>query len=66
MTDRGRLGHGGNDRSCPADRMSREEAGKMVDYLTAQVESGYPWRGERLEVEGQSPFAILVPSGWCP
>jgi hypothetical protein len=34
------LWHGGNDRRCPADRMTREEAAGLVEYLSRQVESG--------------------------
>ena len=42
------LWHGGNDRTCPADRMNREEAVKLVKYLTTQVGRGYAiltWNG---------------------
>ena len=43
-----RLWHGGRDRTCPSDRMSREEAAGLVKYLAAQVGSGYTivtWNG---------------------
>ena len=42
------LWHGGKDRKCPADRMSQQEAGKLVDYLATQVGNGYTivtWNG---------------------
>jgi len=42
------LWHGGIDRTCPADRMSQEEAAKLVEYLASQVENGYTlltWNG---------------------
>jgi len=42
------LWHGGNDRTRPADRMSREEAAETVEYLTTQVAQGYTlvtWNG---------------------
>ncbi len=35
------LWHGGKDRTCPADRMSKEEAGKLVEYLATQAENGF-------------------------
>ena len=34
------LWHGGNDRTCPADGMNREEAVELVDYLADQVGHG--------------------------
>ena len=42
-----RLWHGG-DRTCPADRMSQQEAAGLVEYLAAQVGCGYTivtWNG---------------------
>ena len=42
------LWHGGNDRTCPADRMSRQEAAELVQYLKTQVAQGYAlvtWNG---------------------
>jgi hypothetical protein len=42
------LWHGGTDRSSPKDRMSQEEATKLVTYLTAQTEAGctiLTWNG---------------------
>jgi hypothetical protein len=42
------LWHGGTDRTCPADRMSREEAAALVEYLADQVGRGYTlatWNG---------------------
>jgi hypothetical protein len=47
-SDQPRLWHGGDDRTRPADRMSREEAVGLVDYLAAQVAQGYTlvtWNG---------------------
>jgi len=34
------LWHGGQDRTCPADKMSQEEAAGLVGYLAAQVGRG--------------------------
>ena len=48
------LWHGGNDRSCPADKMSPQEAAALVNYLTAQVESGYTlltWNGVGFDLD---------------
>lgn len=39
--DQPTLWYGGNDLSSPKDQMSREEAVKLVQYLTVQAESGY-------------------------
>jgi hypothetical protein len=42
------LWHGGADRTCPADRMSREEAADLVHYLEDRVTEGYnllTWNG---------------------
>jgi hypothetical protein len=42
------LWHGGNDRTCPADRMSRQEAAELVQYLKTQVAQGcalVTWNG---------------------
>jgi hypothetical protein len=42
------LWHGGNDRTCPADRMNSTEASALVEYLVSQVENGYTivtWNG---------------------
>ena len=42
------LWHGGADRKCPADRMSREEAAVLVRYLEDHVAEGYTlltWNG---------------------
>jgi hypothetical protein len=42
------LWHGGNDRTHPADRMSREEASGLVQYLASQAAEGYTivtWNG---------------------
>ena len=42
------LWHGGNDRALPADRMSREEASGLVEYLVSQIGKGYTivtWNG---------------------
>ncbi len=42
------LWHGGGDRSCPADRMSREEAAALVRYLEDQTAQGFTlltWNG---------------------
>ena len=47
-SDQPRLWHGGGDRTCPADRMSREEAAALVRYLSEKVERGYTivtWNG---------------------
>jgi hypothetical protein len=43
-----RLWHGGKDRNNPADRMSPQDAGELVEYLAAQAENGYTivtWNG---------------------
>lgn len=43
-----RLWHGGTDRSCPSDRMSREEAAALVRHLEGRVARGYTlltWNG---------------------
>ena len=42
------LWHGGIERESPVERMSRQEAGKLVEYLATQVEKGYTivtWNG---------------------
>ena len=42
------LWHGGNDRTCPADRINRQEAAELIEYLSAQVAHGYTlvtWKG---------------------
>ncbi len=42
------LWHGGNDRNHSADKMSQEEAARLVEYLAAQAERGYTlltWNG---------------------
>ena len=42
------LWHGGADRKCPADRMSQQEAGRLVEYLATEVGQGYTivtWNG---------------------
>jgi hypothetical protein len=46
------LWYGEVDR--PADRMSQEEAGKLVEYLTAQVKNGYTlvtWNGVGFDLD---------------
>lgn len=52
--DQPRLWHGGTDRSSPKDRMSRKEAAKLVEYLTAQTEAGYTlltWNGTEFDFD---------------
>ena len=36
------LWHGGNDRTRPADRMTREEAAALVEYLEDQTDEATP------------------------
>lgn len=46
------LWYGGKDR--PADRMSQEEAAKLVEYLAAQVKDGYSlvtWNGVGFDLD---------------
>ena len=53
-SDQPRLWYGGDDRTCPADRMSREEAVGLVDYLAAQVAHGYTlvtWNGVGFDLD---------------
>ncbi len=43
-----KLWHGGKDHTCPADRMSREEAAELVRYLSERVAQGctvVTWNG---------------------
>ena len=46
--------HGGGDRDCPADRMSREEAAALVRYLSEKVEHDYTlltWNGVGFDLD---------------
>jgi hypothetical protein len=48
------LWHGGNDRSCPADKMSPQEAAALVDYLEDQTKRGYTlvtWNGVGFDLD---------------
>jgi hypothetical protein len=52
-SDEPKLWHGG-DRARPADRMIREEAAELVQYLSAQVEHGYTlltWNGVGFDLD---------------
>jgi hypothetical protein len=71
--DQPRLWHGG-DRSCPADRMGREEAAALVRYLEAQVASGFTlltwnglgfdWASFRRSPDSSMPAAVWRSPTW--
>ena len=48
------LWHGGDDRSCPADKMSPQEAAALVRYLEDQTKRGYTvvtWNGVGFDLD---------------
>jgi hypothetical protein len=48
------LWYGGNDRSCPADKMSPQEAAALVEYLEDQTKRGYTlltWNGVGFDLD---------------
>ena len=52
--DQPKLWHGGKERTCPADRMSREDAAALVRYLSKQVAEGYTlltWNGVGFDLD---------------
>ncbi len=58
------LWHGGSDRSCPADRMSPQEAAGLVEYLAEQVEKGYTlltWNGLGFDLDVLAEEAQMLP-----
>jgi len=59
------LWHGGSDRSCPADRISREEAVELVRYLEDRVAHGYTlltWNGLGFDLDVLAEEAQMLPN----
>ncbi len=63
--DQAMLWHGGTDRRCPADRLSREESAALVRYLEDQVAQGFTlltWNGLGFDLDVlQEESGLLEP-----
>jgi hypothetical protein len=66
--DQPRLWHGGSDRACPADRMTREEASNLVHYLEDRTNEGFAlltWNGLGFDLDVLAEESGLLDACRC-